>query len=55
MDKGADIHAKNETGENALHQAAIYGNFEVLQLLVESGADLESATNDQMACLALGS
>ena len=44
---GGDIHATNEAGRTALHAAAFAGEDEVVQFLVDRGADVEAKDNDQ--------
>merc|ERR1712034_120449 len=42
IEKGADLNAKNERGETALHLAETNADTETVELLVEKGADLEA-------------
>jgi ankyrin repeat protein len=36
LNAGADIHATDSNGNNALHVAALNGNFEAVQMLIEA-------------------
>nr|XP_022906763.1 uncharacterized protein LOC111418452 [Onthophagus taurus] len=40
IEKGADVNAKTNSNQTALHYAAIYGNIEVGRLLLENGVDV---------------
>jgi ankyrin repeat protein len=40
--KGADINARNNSGETPLHQAASHNNKDVAQLLIAKGADINA-------------
>lgn len=42
LEKGADIEARAQRDERALHMAASRGNVAVVQLLLEEGADIEA-------------
>jgi len=39
-DRGADIHATNKRGANALHYAAVYGHAEITSLFLDRGGEL---------------
>src|SRR5690349_1994752 len=41
-----DVNAKNEDGWTALHVAANDGHIEVAKLLIEAGADINKAVDD---------
>jgi len=41
-----DVNAQDKSGETPLHDAARYGNIEVVQLLLISGADPFVKAND---------
>ncbi len=43
---GANLNAKNKTGNTALHYALRNGNTDVARLLIKKGADYEIANND---------
>ena len=43
MAAGADVNAKDDdTGMNTLHDAAMYGRKEILELLISEGADVNA-------------
>ena len=42
---GANVEAKDDRGETALHGAATYGHESVVRILIEKGANLEAKTN----------
>jgi hypothetical protein len=42
LERGADIHARDEQGETALMKAARLGNYPVAKLLIEFGADVHA-------------
>ena len=42
----ADIHARMERDLQPLHLAAWYGNVEMLQLLIDNGAELDAVNSD---------
>jgi ankyrin repeat protein len=42
---GADINSKNQLGYAALHLAALTGNIDICDLLINHGADLTSRTS----------
>ena len=44
MKAGADVAAVTSTGHTPLHQAAEFGNSEVIYDLTEAGADLKATT-----------
>ena len=39
LENGADVNAKDNNGETALHDAAPFGKKELVKLLIENGAD----------------
>ena len=43
---GVDVNAKNKDGASALHVAAIVGQYEVAELLIQKGADVNARNND---------
>ncbi len=47
LDAGADMHASNELGQTALHGAAGAGEDEVVQILVDRGAEVDAKDNDK--------
>lgn len=51
IDKGANVHDKDEYGYTALHVASMNGKNEVVQLLIEKGADVHA--KDQYGYTAL--
>lgn len=53
LSKGANIHAKNRSGETALSNAATYGNIDAVKLLLDSGANIEAATRSGYTALTL--
>ena len=46
IEKGANIHAKNETGSTPLHWAAKSGRIDTANLLIEKGADINAKDKD---------
>ena len=46
IDEGADLDAKNNDGNTALHGTAFLGRLEMTNLLIESGADVNIRNND---------
>ncbi|MEJ2202268.1 MAG: ankyrin repeat domain-containing protein, partial [Desulfuromonadaceae bacterium] len=38
LEKGADIHATNKSGETALHRAAFVGKVDIIDFLLDQGA-----------------
>lgn len=44
IESGADVHFADSNGKTALHHAAESGSFELIQALLEAGADLEAKT-----------
>ena len=46
IQQGVDIEAKDEHGMNALHWAAYLGRNKVIQLLLDSEADIEAKTSN---------
>jgi len=44
VEQGADVNAKDDSGQTALHAAAAHGRSETLTLLVELGADMRAQT-----------
>ncbi|MBX9791034.1 MAG: ankyrin repeat domain-containing protein [Pirellulales bacterium] len=46
IDAGADINARNESGNSPLHEAAIRGATDVVKLLLDKGADETARNND---------
>ena len=45
VDAGADIHATTANGFTALHKAAITGNFDLVEFLVQHGAEVDARDN----------
>jgi len=45
VELGADVHATRENGQTALHAAAFAGEDEIIQYLVEHGAEVEVEDN----------
>ena len=45
MELGADVHATRENGQTALHAAAFAGEDEIIQYLVDHGAEVEVQDN----------
>ena len=45
LEKGADINAKDEFGNTALHKATMNGRYHNAQVLVNSGADVNAKNN----------
>jgi ankyrin repeat protein len=48
---GADINAKRDNGQTALHGAALWGWSEFVQFLADNGANLQAADRDGMKAL----
>jgi ankyrin repeat protein len=46
LDEGADINAANQSGDTALHGAALRGSTAIIQYLVDHGADV-TARNEK--------
>ncbi|KXH69656.1 hypothetical protein CSAL01_13723 [Colletotrichum salicis] len=42
LDKGADVNAQGGENGNALQAASLDGNKEVIQMLLDKGADIKS-------------
>ncbi len=53
LDAGADIHHRNDQGENALISAAQEGNIDVVKVLLEAGADVTQTNADGETALSL--
>merc|ERR1712023_385047 len=47
LDKGADIHARDEYQNTPLHRACMNGNIEVIMALLDRGADIHARKKDQ--------
>jgi protein phosphatase 1 regulatory subunit 12A len=47
LEKGADIDTANVDGLTALHQACINDNLEMVEFLVENGADVNRGDNEE--------
>ena len=45
IEKGADVHAKDNNGWTPLHWASYRGNLKMAQLLIEKGADVHAKEN----------
>jgi hypothetical protein len=45
--KGADIGARNEKGVPPLTLAAWHGDYEIVELLLDAGADIDALDNDK--------
>jgi len=45
LDRGADLHAANVDGWNALHRASLIGETQTIQLLLDRGAHIEAVNN----------
>ena len=50
---GASIKEKNVYGETALHKAVRKGNLEIVKLLIENSAEIDSKDNNQDSPLCL--
>jgi len=46
IDKGADVNAKNNDGNTALHEAARFGYLEIVRKILDKGADVNMENND---------
>lgn len=46
IDQGADVHEVDVQGMTPLHFAAMYGQAEVIQVLVQAGADIQATDED---------
>jgi len=53
LDADADVNTKNKDGNAAVHNAASNGNLEIMELLLEYGADLEMEGELKMVPLGL--
>ena len=53
IDAGADIHHRNDQGENALISAAQEGNIDVVKVLLDAGADVNQPNADGETALSL--
>jgi ankyrin repeat protein len=53
IDAGADIHHRNDQGENALISAAQEGNIDVVKVLLNAGADVNQPNADGETALSL--
>jgi ankyrin repeat protein len=51
INKGANIHTKNDDGKNALSSVAHHGSSDMIKLLLALGADIESADNNGLTAL----
>jgi len=50
LDRGADIEATTKSGRTALHFAIHYSGKDVVELLLDRGADMK-ATRDGQRCI----
>ena len=46
IDQGADVNAKDDTGNTPLHRAAANGNNEAVKFLVSRGADVNAKSSN---------
>ena len=46
VEKGAEVDSKDNSGQTPMSWAAEYGHVEVVRLLLEKGADIESTAED---------
>lgn len=46
IEKGADVHAKNDGGNTPLHAAAFHGNPVVARALIDAGAKVNARANN---------
>ena len=46
IDRGADIHAKDEDGDTPLHEAALRGYTEIVIALIDRGTDIHAKNKD---------
>ena len=53
LDTGADIHHRNDQGENALISAVQEGNINVVKVLLDAGADVNQSNTDGETALDL--
>jgi hypothetical protein len=53
IEDGADIHAKDDNGQSALHQAALNGEETLVRLLIERGADIHAKDTNKQSALQL--
>jgi len=53
IDAGADIHHRNDQGENALISAAQEGHIDVVKVLIDAGADVNQPNADGETALSL--
>ena len=53
IDAGADIHHRNDQGENALISATQEGNIDVVKVLLNAGADVNQSNADGETAMSL--
>ncbi len=55
LSRGADVNAKDQSGYNALINAAAYGFIDVVKALIAKGADVNAAANNGVTVLSIAS
>jgi hypothetical protein len=51
LDRGFDIHDKNNDGGTILHYASVRDHINIIEMLLERGVDINSKTNDGITAL----
>ncbi len=51
LERGADVNAKNGSGNTALHLAILYNSSDVVMALINAGADIDAVNNKNVSAL----